>query len=169
MLSNSVAGPLNCHPEGAVRGYGLAKPPPLTLQFITDEPRRGTADGELSPPAKTYDLVRLDRLARYRLELYHFMAVTQEDAGYRDGRASVGRRRTKLSITTPIMHLPPHRPIQLQSPQSLHCLNQCMALRRGKHLIRNSVTLPRQYSKGPSFKNQLTTARVGMRQPFISR
>jgi hypothetical protein len=33
----------------------------------------------------------------------------------------------------------------------------------------NAVTSPRQQTKGPSANNQLTSARVGMRQPPISR
>jgi hypothetical protein len=38
-----------------------------------------------------------------------------------------------------------------------------------RHFMVNPVTLPRQQSNDPSSESQLTTARVGMRQPSISR
>ena len=68
-----------------------------------------------SPPAKAFDIARLDRLASRRLELYHIVAIADEDAGYSDGRASVRRRGAKLSIAALIMHLPVHRPTQSRS------------------------------------------------------
>jgi hypothetical protein len=80
-----------------------------------NEPLGGTTDREASPATKAFDSVRLDRFACCRFELYHIVAIADEDAGYGDGRASVRRRGTKLLIAALIMHLPAHRPIKLRS------------------------------------------------------
>jgi hypothetical protein len=93
----------------AVRGHGPAKLPALTdASSIINEPPGGTINGKASPPAKVFDIVRLDRIACCRFELYHIVAIADEDAGYGDGRASVRRRGTKLLIAALIMHLPAH-------------------------------------------------------------
>ena len=74
----------------------------------TTEPLGGTTDGEVSPSAKAIDFIRLDRFACRRFELHHIVAIADEDAGYSDGGASVGRLGTKLLIAALIMHLPVH-------------------------------------------------------------
>jgi hypothetical protein len=74
-----------------------------------NEPLGGTTDGEASRPAKAFDLIRLDRFACCRFELYYIMAIADEDAGYRDGRASVCHQGTKLLCAALIMHVPVHR------------------------------------------------------------
>jgi hypothetical protein len=53
-------------------------------------------------------VVRLDRFACGGLELYDMMAISKENAGYRDRSAPVRRRSAKFSITGPVMHLPIH-------------------------------------------------------------
>ena len=85
-----------------------------------NEPLGGTTDGEASPPAKAFDIISLDRFARCRFELYHIVAIADENAGYGDGRASVCRRGTKLLIAALIMHLPAHRSIKSRSWQRQH-------------------------------------------------
>ena len=67
---------------------------------------------EASPPAESYDLVRIDRFACCRFELYHVMAITEKNAGDSNGSRSVGRGGTKLLFAALIMHLPVHRTIQ---------------------------------------------------------
>ena len=86
-----------------------------TAGTVLDQARAVVAPQEASPPAKAFDIVRLDRFARCRFELYHIVAIADEDAGYGDGRASVCRRGTKLLVATLIMHLPVHRTIQSRS------------------------------------------------------
>lgn len=76
-------------------------------------------DGEWSPLAKTFDLVRLDRFAGGRYELYDLVAIPHEDARYSDGGASVKCLGTKLSIAALVMHLP-HRATQSRTGQSTH-------------------------------------------------
>lgn len=72
------------------------------------EPRREEASSVTEP----FDFVGLDRFAGCRFEPYHIVAVADQDAGYRDGRASVRRQGTKMLIAAPIMHLPIHRGLQ---------------------------------------------------------
>jgi hypothetical protein len=84
---------------------------------------------------KTFDLVRLDRFACCRYELDDIVAIADEDTGYRDGRAAVGRRGMKLLLAALIMHLPAHRLTQPRLQRSGTDLDQGVVLQSRTHFI----------------------------------
>jgi hypothetical protein len=113
-------------------------------------------------------VIRLDRFACCGLELYDLMAIAEENAGYGDRSAPVRCRSAKFSITALVMHPPIHHRILRPLPATALIQVKRPAFSR-RNLMPYAVTLPRQYSKEPSSNNQLTLARVGMRQPPLSR
>lgn len=82
--------------------------PRLIAQILRISPSAKPVSGESSPVAQLLKVIRLDRFACRRLELYDMMAIAQQNAGYGDRSAPVRRRSAKFSITALVMHPPIH-------------------------------------------------------------
>jgi hypothetical protein len=82
--------------------------PRLIAQILRISPSAKPVSRKSSPVAQLLKVIRLDRFACRRLELYDMMAIAQQNAGYGDRSAPVRRRSAKFSVTALVMHPPIH-------------------------------------------------------------